>query len=181
MTQFAADPIRSPGEWDLLYAAGSPNPGLFVLAGAAAREYKWDIKDAPGVQGAFMTYRGWRPTQGIKGTFYFWQEGQVEQWYQWAQVWVLDARKLSTKPVDVYHPALAANDINALVTKSFGELKGNAQQLWSITMEWHEWRPARVIKSDTPQGATARLGRQPPQNKIQEQIEAEKALARRPL
>lgn len=180
MPQFAIDPLVDPGSLDVIYAAGVISPGLFVLAGGA-REYKWDIKDAPGAQGAFITYRGWRPTQGIKGTFYFWEPGQVEAFYEWAQVWALDARKFATKPVDVYHPVLAANDITALVTKSFGPLTGTPQQLWSVTLEWIEWRPAKPIQSDTPQGATTRLGRPTPQNKMQEEIAKEKELARRPL
>jgi hypothetical protein len=180
MPQFTVDPLVNPGEWDVLYAAGIPSPGIFALSGGP-REYKWDVKDAPGVQGAFITYRGWRPTQGIKGIFQFWLPGQVEEFYRWAQVWALDARKLATKPVDVYHPALAANEINALVTKSFGPLVGTPQQMWSVTLEWIEWRPARIIKADTPQGATARLGRPTPQNKMQAEIAKEQELARRPL
>lgn len=181
MPQFTADPLVDPGEWDVINANGVNSPGVFVLAGAD-RNYKWDIRDAPGVQGAVITYRGWRPTDGIKGTFYFYEPGQVEEFMSsWVQIWALDAMKLNPSPVSVYHPALAANDITALVAKKIGQLVGTPQQLWSCTLEWIEYRPARIIRSTTPQGATARRDRPTPQSKLQAEIEREMELARRPL
>lgn len=181
MPQLTADPIVDPGEWDILNAAGINNPGVFVL-GCADRNYKWDVKDAPGVQGAILTYRGWRPTDGIKGTFLFWEPGQVEQFYtQYLPIFALDALKVNPKPVSVYHPSLRSNDITALVCKKIGQLVGTPQQLWSVTLEWIEFRPARIIRSETPSGATAVAGRPTPQSKLQAEIQKELNLARQPL
>lgn len=152
--QFAADPILDPGAWDILIAAGKTHSGLFRLGGDAPRNYKWDVKDAPAMQGAFMTYRGWRPTLDIKGSFFFWDVGQVLAFYQdYAPIWVLDARKLAVKPVSVYHPALAANDIQLLVPVSIGALLGNSKDGWTITYTWHEYRDAKRIVPETPEGA----------------------------
>lgn len=170
--QFTEDPILNPGAWDVLIAAGQQHPGLFKLGqGTSPRKYKWDVKDAPAMQGAFMTYRGWQPTLDIKGTFVFWEPQQVEQFYAtYAQLWYLDARKLGVKPVTVYHPALAANDITLLVPVTVGELTGNARDGWSISYTWHEYRAAKVIIPRTPEGATTRLGKAVPTTETQVEI-----------
>ena len=55
---FTTDPLVTPGEWDVLYAAGQPSPGIFTLAGGQ-REYKWDVKEAPGSQGATRATPRW--------------------------------------------------------------------------------------------------------------------------
>lgn len=169
--QFTADPILNPGAWDVLIAAGQQHPGLFKLGeGTGPRNYKWDVKDAPAMQGAFMTYRGWRPTLDIKGTFIFWEPEQVKQFYEtYAQLWSLDARKLAVKPVTVYHPALAANDITLLVPVNVGELNGNSRDGWSIKYTWHEYRAAKVIIPRTPEGATTRLGTAIPTTETQKE------------
>lgn len=170
MPQFTVDPIVDPGAFDVLVAAGQASPGVFKLMGPGGRVYKWDVRDAPGIQGAFITYRGWRPTDGIKGRFEFWEPGQVQDFYDnFLPLFAIDNRKYRVNPVEVYHPALAANDINAMVCKKIGELKGDAKQLWWIELEWIEYRKAKIIKSTTPEGATGKNG--PPKAKtVQERM-----------
>jgi hypothetical protein len=169
--QFTADPLLNPGAWDALIAAGKTHPGLFRLGDDAPRNYKWDVKDAPAMQGAFMTYRGWRPTLDIKGTFFFWDPGQVEEFYRdYAQLWVLDARKLAVKPVSVYHPALSANDIQLLVPVSIGALVGDSAKGWTIKYTWHEYRAAKVIIPKTPDGANFDKKSPVPQTETQKEI-----------
>ncbi len=118
----------------------------------------------------------------IKGTFTFWEPGQVDEFYNsFLPIFALDALKLNPKPVSVYHPALMSNDITALVCKKIGQLVGTPQQMWSVSLEWIEYRPARIIRSETPTGATAKAGRPTPQSKMQAAIQAEYELAKRPL
>jgi hypothetical protein len=169
--QFAADPLLDPGAWDVLIAAGKQHPGLFRLEGDAPRNYKWDVKDAPAMQGAFMTYRGWRPTLDIKGSFVFWDPGQIREFYDlYAPIWQLDARKFGVKPVAVYHPTLAANDINLLVPVTIGGLVGNSKDGWSIKYTWHEYRAAKIIIPKTPDGANFDKKSPVPQSEQQKEI-----------
>jgi hypothetical protein len=180
---FTESPLIQPGAWDLLIAAGQAHPGTFRLAeDAAARLYKWDVRDAPAAQGAVMTYRGWRPTLDIQGTFQFWEEPQIEAFFRdYMPIWTLDARKFQVKPIEVYHPSLAANEITKLVPVQIGNLSGNSRDGWSIKFKWHEYRPAKIILPKTPEGATTRLGKPTPQTETQRQIQEQLALVRRPL
>lgn len=183
MGNITFDPFEDPGALDILIAADVVSPGLFMLQqGSAPRKYNWQIQKAPGVQGVTMTYRGWLPTEDIKGTFQFWEQGQVEQFYStFLPLFQIDAMKFNPRPVNVYHPLLMANDITALVTKDIGELTGNSAQGWKLQMTWNEFRVARIIRESTPTGATTRIGMPTAQSKIDVAIAEELARAQQPL
>lgn len=193
MPQFTVDPLSAPGELDVMVAASIQSPGLMKLMSGGEREYNWDIKQAPGVQGYVMTYRGWKGGGDIVCRFEFFESrdgagyvdgkpAQVQQFYtQWVPLFAIDARKIRPQPVQVYHPVLFANDITAVVCKKIGPLQTDGNMRWWVDMTFLEYRPPRLIPVSTPQGATAALGTPTPQNRIQQQIEAERVLAARPL
>lgn len=139
-----ANPLTSPEQYDFLNVAGVISPGVFVLDGGG-RPYKWDVKDAAGTQGATETYRGLRPSESIKGKFLFWQASQIDEFYNnFVGLLHYDATKKDPKPVDVLHPALAANGITSLITIDVGPLTHeDGKQLWSVTVEFKEYRPAK--------------------------------------
>lgn len=191
MPQFTADPLTDPGVWDVMIAAGITNPGVAVLKSGGGREYNWDIKQAPGVQGYTMTYRGWKAGEDIVFRFEFFEHpdgsgyasaaSQIQSFYDdWVPLWALDARKIAPKPVAVNHPALAANDIQNLFCKRIGPIETDGQMRWWVEMTFLEFRPPKIIPVATPKGATARLGVPTPQTKIQLEIAAQAALAARP-
>jgi hypothetical protein len=114
-----------------------------MLTDGASRPYKWDLKDGAGIQGATITYRGLRPSEGIKFVFKFWTRDQIVEFYRdFLPLLTYDATKKAPKPISVLHPILAANDIFDLVTKEVGELTHEGQQLWSVAVEFIEYRPA---------------------------------------
>jgi len=192
MPLFTFDPLVDPGAADVMIAGGLCNPGVALLMSGGGREYVWDIKQAPGVQGYTMTYRGWKAGEDIVFRFVFFEHkdgpgyksraSQVKSFYDdWAPLWAIDARKIRPKPVAISHPILNANDIQNLVCKRIGPLQTDGKMLWWIDQTFLEFRPPKLIKPETPKGATARLGVPTPQNKIQIEIAKELELAKRPL
>ncbi len=191
MPQFVVDALTDPGVFDVMVAAGVTNPGVCVLKSGGGREYNWDIKQAPGVQGYTMTYRGWKAGEDIVFRFEFFEHpkgpgyasaaSQIQSFYDdWVPIWALDARKMRPKPIAVEHPALSANDIQNLFCKRIGPLETDGQMRWWVEMTFLEFRPPKIIPVETPKGATARLGVPTPQTKIQIEIAKQKALADRP-
>lgn len=159
MTTLSVNPIDNPGAFDALIAGGVQSPGIFRLqGGTAARVYKIDVRDPNGVQGAIITYRGWRPTDGIKGTFFFWERDQIDKFYrEFLPIWMLDAKKYRLVPVTVSHPSLEANGITALVCKQIGDLTSSDGNLWSVSLEWVEYRVGKRIDVQTATAATGPL------------------------
>lgn len=194
MPQFTFDPLVDPGVADVMVAAGMQSPGCMLLMSGGDREYNWDIKQAPGLQGYTMTYRGWKAGADIVCRFQFFEhpqgpgytftfpDSQVQSFYDdWVPIFALDARKMRPNPISIQHPVLNANDIQNVVCKSIGKLTTDGKGLWWVDMTFLEFRPPKLIPTATPSGATARLGVPTPQTKIQVEIANEAALAARPL
>ena len=192
MPQFTIDPLVDPGLVDVMIAAGVSSPGVMSIISGGSREYNWDIKQAPGVQGYTMTYRGWKAGDEIVCRFTFFehhngpgyatQASQIQSFYEtWVPIWAIDARKLRPTPTAIQHPVLAANDIQALVCKRIGPMQSDGRMNWWVDMAFLEYRPPKIIPVATPKGATAKLGIPTPQTKIQAEIAKEAELAARPL
>lgn len=194
MPLFTVDPLVDPGTFDTMVAAGVISPGVCKIMSGGGRKYNWDIKQAPGVQGYVMTYRGWKAGEPIVIRFEFFEHphgpgytntfpsSQIESFYDtWVPLFALDARKLQPKPVSVQHPALSANDINNVVCQEIGPIQTDGNMRWWVDMTFLEFRPPKIIPTATPSGATDRLGVPTPQSKIDTAIAGEAALAARPL
>lgn len=151
-----ANPLVSPEQFDFLNVAGTISPGVCKLEGSS-RPYKWDVKDAPGSQGATETYRGWRPSEGIKFKFLMWTAAQIDEFFgTFVPLLQYDATKSNPKPINVLHPVLAANGITNIVTKEIGPLVDSGSQLWSVTVEFIEYRPApKKNATSTPTGTNS--------------------------
>lgn len=195
MPVFTFDPLVDPGVADVMVAAGLQSPGVCLLMSGGDREYNWDIRQAPGLQGYTMTYRGWKAGEPIVCRFVFFEHpqgpgyvptfpsSQVQSFYDdWVPIFALDARKvIRPKPISIQHPILNSNDIVNVVCQKIGRLTTDGHMLWWVDMTFLEFRPPKIIPSATPQGATARLGIPTPQTKIQVEIAKEAELASRPL
>lgn len=160
MPKFTIDPQVEPGSCDVLIAMGITSPGVAVLQSGGSREYRWDIKQASGVQGYVMTYRGWKAGEDIVFRHTFFENpasyvagvpSQVMLFYTtWVPLFAYDAFKFRPTPVTVYHPVLAANDITALVGKKIGPLQTDGQMRWWIDMTYLEFRKAKIVPPSTP-------------------------------
>ncbi len=117
------------------------NPGVFKLLDGGGRAYKWLINDPPGMQGAYMYYRGWKLSDNIKLQFLFWEAVQVDLYYKFYDPLLsYDARKFEPDPLIVYHPILAYSQIDKIIIKEKGPLRDLGGQLWSVTHDACEWR-----------------------------------------
>jgi hypothetical protein len=156
----SASPIQSPGIYNKLVVTGRVCPGVFVLQGGGARAYNWDKKKASGAQGATSTYRGWDPSDGIKGKFLVWTDPDIfELTDEFLPLLQYDATKTAPKPIQVYHPALALNQITAVTVDEIGPLTHEGKGLWSITVEMSEFRPPpRKNATSTPTAANTGTG-----------------------
>lgn len=188
MAALQFNPLRNPEAFDKLVAAGISNPGLFQLVDGGGRPFKWDIKDVAGAQGATETYRGWRPSEGIHARFVFWTAEQIDEFFTtYLPLFEIDGTKTSATPVAVQHPVLNANNIFAVVAKEIGPLVDveRGKQLWSVTLELIEFRPAKkanVTKTPDKASEDGTGKREPsPQDAQDQEIAALLAEANKPF
>ncbi len=153
-----ANPLRNPELLDIAVISGRMAPGLFRLVDGGSRAYKWDVKDSAGAQGSTETYRGFKPSDGINGRFEFWTAEQIDEFYQVIiPLLKYDGTKKDPLPIALHHPVLYANDITQVVVEDIGPLKDLGAQLWSVTVKFLEYRPAKKANvTSTP----AKLGRE---------------------
>jgi hypothetical protein len=167
-----ANPLREPETFNYLILGGPgglKNPGIFKLLDGGGRPYKWMINDPPGMQGAYVFYRGWKLSDNIKLQFLFWLPEQIDLYYeQYDPLLSYDARKLNPKPIVCYHPVLQYSGINSIFIKEKGPLKdiGDGKQLWSVTHDACEFRkPPRL--NVTSEAEEPNVRRPVPQTAIQ--------------
>lgn len=142
-----------------------------------------------GAQGQTTTYQGWAATRGIRVKLLMWRSEHFAYFYSRILPLVqIDASKTEPRQVQVYHPSLQVQGITQILTEEIGQLtqEGNAG-LWSVTLEFTEWRPApRKNATATPKGSgksgtPAQEAAKPDVNaKLRAARDAQLALARRP-
>lgn len=148
MGMLTVSPLADPGNYDVAVIAGIRSPGICEVTGAN-RKFIWDEKQTAGAQGATITYRGWALAKP-KIKFKLWTDALIRQFYdEFVPALAYDATKQSPKPVDVYHPKLFANDIFWLVTQDIGDLTDEGAQLWTVTVEFLEYRQAKANNTTT--------------------------------
>jgi hypothetical protein len=102
-----------PDSWDRVILGGLTLPGLCKVEGLKSPA-RWDIKEAPGTDGATETYKGYTPASlTIRVTI--WTE---EQWMTiQPMIEALRPRpgKQTPKPFDIVHPATAARGIRSVI------------------------------------------------------------------
>ena len=154
MAGLYANPLgvgADPDAFDFILVAGCRSPGVVEWQGGG-REYKWDVKDPAGSQGATETYRGWNVSDGIKFKIKMWTGEQIAFCYAtFLPVLQYDATKTNPKPVDIQHPVLMANDIFSVITRNIGPLTNAGNQLWTVEIEFTEYRqPPKKNATSTP-------------------------------
>ncbi len=127
----AANPLSNPAALNVVVVGGIASRGIARVLDSVGRPYDWDEKSSSGSQGATLTYRGWDLSK-FKIRFEFWTAEQID-YFENTMLPALsyDANKTAPKPVTVYHPILAARDVNAAVVLSVGPLVDLGAQLWA--------------------------------------------------
>lgn len=145
--------------FDKMWAAGVQSPGV-VRIKEVAREYVWDMKQAPGAAGENMTFKG---VKNVVTTLEFLLLGdpQIEEWESWVALWDLDPQKKEPSPVVVYHPLLEERGVFFMSPKKIHAPSQSrpGDNLWIAKIEAIEWKPppaANVAKSPSSAQAGAR-------------------------
>jgi hypothetical protein len=130
-----------PDAYDFFTTRGARSPGVCEFSGGS-RSYIWDLKQGAGSQGATETYRGWKVTEGIKFKIKMWKGEQITYCYNtFLPLLRYDATKQNPQPIDIQHPVLMANDIFSVITIDIGPLTNAGAQLWTVEVEFSEYRP----------------------------------------
>lgn len=146
----SALPGSLPEYYDKITAAGVPSPGV-VRVQEVAREYVWDLKQAPGAAGENMTFKGLKNVQ-FSLEFQLLGDAQLEEWEAWITLWDFDPTKSAPQPLNVQHPLLEERAVTIVTAKKIYAPKQSrpGDNLWIAKIEAVEWRPppkANVAKS----------------------------------
>ena len=155
-----ANPLQSPEALDVAVIAGvttAPKtldpPPITRILDQDGRPYKWDTKDKAGAEGATQTYNGWKIGK-FKLRIECWTAEQIDYVEDTVVPLLrLQASKASPKPVSIYHVLLQARDVNACVIQQIGPWVDLGRQLWSVTVECEEFRPAKKQNASTTPGS----------------------------
>ena len=147
MSVLPVDPISQPEAYDSVSFSGIAY-GYCEVTGFE-REYEWDIKQGRGVQGATCTFVGQHLATGtIK--FLAWEKAHFDSFKAILAIIKYDPRKkATTQAVQIWHPAIIENDINAVVAKKLGKWEHDGSGLYSRTVEFLEFKPPPKINVTT--------------------------------
>ena len=149
-------PQDAPELWDTVIVAGVPAPGLAQISDAA-REFKIDIKDGPGIDGAESTYRGTKLSE-LKLEIKLWEPEHWTQLPRFLKALKFDPAKGSGHAVDISHPSLLTFDppIRSCVASYVGSPKRvrDGDTLYEIKIDLVEYRPPKKKNvTKTPAGS----------------------------
>lgn len=151
----APSPFAFPEVWDQIVISGTRWSGKIDVRGAR-RAYKWDIKDAPGIQGATQTYWGWKPER-FTLVFGIWTDDQYTAWTQLVPLFRYDGVKPGSrvKPVNVYHPTLDTLGITQIICLHIGAVEKMSDDLYyEVQVYVEEYAPPQQINvTQTPPAA----------------------------
>lgn len=138
--------------YDAILAAGVRSPGVVTLSGHD-RVIGWDVKEGPGQSGASMTRKGAKPVE-FTATFYLVSDqsigvDQVADWWAFQEVLESTVSGSKPKPIDIYHPDLAARGITSVVLSSLGGVVHDGKGGQTIAVKLIEYFPPK------PSGGTA--------------------------
>lgn len=166
MGQLFTNPMRDPTAVNTIVVASvSIGPfgdikAIFELLDPEGRPFKWDLKDAPGTQGATITFRGSRPSKfKLKFTFGVGepadQAAAMDQFdSNVAPMFFIDATKKEPKPLNVLQLLLAAVDIFALVPENVGGYEHEGGGLYSFSVPCLEYAPAKKKNATSTPNST---------------------------
>lgn len=125
--------------WDKVVLAGTEAPGLATVTGKKC--HRLDKKEAAGQDGAVQTHLGYQPAE-VDITIRLWTYAQWVAWQELVPSIQPKPGKATPKPIEVYHPALAAMSIHTLYVAEIG-LPRDVQPRGTkeIVIRCQEWRP----------------------------------------
>lgn len=176
---YQPDPTVDSKPWDTYTINGTPCPGIIDRDGIQGfdRTTTWDQKIGKGSLGAVATGVAAPPVHGSI-TSVLWQKGMVPEWQAFAGMLEYQADKVNnTKSFSIYHPALAINNVTAVVVRKVGPVRHHGLGRRTVTVEFEEWTPApKTSAVSTPIQPGADFGPLPTAPQQQDTADAQAAL-----
>ena len=134
---------------------GVLSPGQVTISGHD-RITKWDVKDGPSLNGATTTLKGTPPIE-FTCSFYLLRDASqgIDDFETWPDfLKLINSTLTGTKPtaLDIYHPALAANDIKSVVKATVGGEIYDGKGGMTVAVKFQEYRPPKK-QGGTPLGS----------------------------
>lgn len=148
------NPIDNPVLYDVVTIAGLTSQGVISWPDGE-RAFDWDTKKGKGASGATTTFQG-RDIATPTIEFRFWTPEQVD-WYHEQLLPLLTKALEAPSPtaLEIYHPTLAALGIEAVQVKKIGTLSRKKGGLYTVKIEFTEYRPPKPIKGTGTAGKSA--------------------------
>lgn len=144
------DPINDPELFDSLELGGVRSPGVVKISGHDF-VVEWDVKEASGQAGATTTLKGIKLGR-FTATFFLADGEDIAAWPAFAEV--IESTVLPRPhALEVYHPDLSVQGIDACVLESFGGAVHDGGGGQTITVKFIEYSPPKP-KGGSPNGAT---------------------------
>lgn len=152
--------IDDPELYNFITLGGKRSPGVVTLSGHDLVD-KWDVKAGAGQTGATTSLNGGDP-KTFTATFYLCRDNSqsVDDFEFWPAFRAVIDSTVSgkvPKPLDVYHPDLAANGITAVCRASVSGTTYDGKGGATIAVKFIEYRPAKK-KGGSPNGAKSKAG-----------------------
>ena len=157
------NPLDFPLDWNRVTVAGltwglDVALGAYCIVSGADREYKYDVKEGKGTKGATTTFTNVSPAK-FQIKYFMWAFDHFVGWDVFVLLHRYDPTKKAAQAYDIYHPALAANEIKSVVTAKIGQPNyvegGEGMGMTSITVDYLEYFPAGKSSAvSTPNGSS---------------------------
>lgn len=153
MSGFGIDPISNGDLYDSILLGGLKSPGKVTLSGHD-RKVDWDVKVVPGTKGATTTIKSIPPVE-FTATFYLVRDDAIgvndfDAWPQFLAKINSTVDGAKPKPLDIYHPDLAANGIISVCKSFVGGVVHDGKGGQTITVRFMEYKPPAPAKTPRP-------------------------------
>ncbi len=150
-----ANPIRSPGEWQIFRIAGVLLPGIAKVTGCIDKR-KLDVKKAKGTKGATVSEEGNDP-KAFELELHLCTEEEIDEWDSGEGRRILKEhpKGSTSKAPGVDHPACQECDITAVMTESIGQKEAVGDGSYKVKIMLFPWSPPEA-SSGTPGGSVTK-------------------------
>jgi hypothetical protein len=142
-----------PDSWDTASLGGVVLPGLARIDGLELAS-KWDVKEAPGTDGATETYQGYTPS-AFQLVLRIWDPDQWSTFLTLAKRFRPKPGKESPQPLDVVHPDLSVWGISKCVIRKIKPKKGDG--IYEVSFDLLEWfpQPKKTVTANATASSTS--------------------------
>lgn len=141
--------------YNVIVLKGVSSPGQVTLSGHD-RKHEWDIKSGPSLDGASMTLKATPPVAFTASFYLLRDEAQgIDDFATWPDfLKLINSSLTGTKPtaLDIYHPALAANDIKSVCKATIGGEVYDGKGGMTVAITFQEYRAPKK-KGGSPSGS----------------------------